>query len=188
MVNDPKPDPQGTGQPAVDGNTEEMVDVVLGHALGLGFYNALQTQQNHRIMQSSITMAACKRILDATPAQLKNLTDPEEGLKDAQQHVRAQIQEIAKAASGGGKVQIAVSQSAVIAVQDAIDHLRNLNTISSATIGRAMAGMVQTGDMQYKEMIHQAEDMVARAAEQLNSITRDAVELARAFSDEEQTP
>ena len=45
---------------------------------------------------------------------------------------------------GAGKAYQSVAQSSAIAVQDAVDNLRNINTITTTAIGVAMAQMLAT--------------------------------------------
>ncbi|MBS1772054.1 MAG: RebB family R body protein [Bacteroidetes bacterium] len=45
---------------------------------------------------------------------------------------------------GAGKAYQSVAQSSAIAIQDAVDNLRNMNTISTTAIGVAMAQMLAT--------------------------------------------
>ena len=50
--------------------------------------------------------------------------------------------------SGAGKAYQSVSQSSAIAVQDATDNLRNINTMATTAMGVAMAQMLATGEVE----------------------------------------
>ncbi|KJY75673.1 hypothetical protein [Vibrio nigripulchritudo] len=58
-----------------------------------------------------------------------------------------------------------VAQSSAIALADATDNLRNLNTLSTTAIGTALSQMLETGDTKYFEIIDQAQRVVTNGAE-----------------------
>ncbi|WP_298769322.1 hypothetical protein [uncultured Shewanella sp.] len=65
-------------------------------------------------------------------------------------------------ASGAGKAYQSVSQSSAIAIQDATDNLRNINTMATTAMGVAMAQMLATGEVKtYSGIIAEAQKIVA---------------------------
>ena len=64
---------------------------------------------------------------------------------------------------GAGKAYQSVAQSTAIAIQDATDNLRNLNTISTTAIGVALAQFIATKDVKYEQVIDKALDVASQA-------------------------
>ena len=64
---------------------------------------------------------------------------------------------------GAGKAYQSVAQSTAIAIQDATDNLRNLNTISTTAIGVALAQFIATKEPIYKEIIQEAQGVATVA-------------------------
>lgn len=58
-----------------------------------------------------------------------------------------------------------VSQSSALALSDATDNLRNLNTLSTTAIGTALSQLLETGDLKYVQVIEQAQKVVTSGAE-----------------------
>ncbi|MEM7353348.1 MAG: RebB family R body protein [Acidobacteriota bacterium] len=167
---------------------DTMVDTALGHALGLGFYNAVAAQQNDRILQTGAQAAACARLLKGQPAGTK---EPEGTRSNPEASARAAEAEAAgheatarlqTQADHGSLVDKAVAQAAVIAIQDAVDHLRQLQTLSITAISVAMAGLLETGEPRFNEAIREAEALVDRGAEQMQRIAREAEDMVHRFS------
>lgn len=69
------------------------------------------------------------------------------------------------AAASTGEAYQAVAQAAAAAIQDATDHLRNLNTISANAIGVAITQMRETHDTTYAEAIAQAKNVASKGIE-----------------------
>ncbi len=83
--------------------------------------------------------------------------------------------------SGAGKAYQSVAQSTAFAIQDAVDQMRNLNTISTTAIGVAMAQYLATGDTQYMDAIQQAQKVVEAGAENLKTIGQNAASVLKEF-------
>lgn len=56
------------------------------------------------------------------------------------------------AGQGGGKAYESVAQSAALAIQDATDHLRNINTISATALAIALAQSLNQTSEGIKEL------------------------------------
>ncbi|MBB1487722.1 hypothetical protein [Oceanospirillum sediminis] len=78
--------------------------------------------------------------------------------------------------------QKAVAQSTAIAVQDAADNLRNLNTLSTTTIGVALAKFLETKDPTYVEVIKAAESVAKNGAEHFSDVGTKAAKILKDFS------
>jgi cytochrome bd-type quinol oxidase subunit 1 len=84
-------------------------------------------------------------------------------------------------AAGAGKAYQSVAQSAAIAVQDATDNLRNVNTIGMTAMGVAIAQLLATGDQKYAEAIQQANTMMTGAAELFKTVGQNAAVVLSGF-------
>lgn len=82
---------------------------------------------------------------------------------------------------GAGKAYQAVAQSTALAVQDATDNLRNINTISATALGVAMAQFLATKDPQYVTAIEEAQKMATAAASNFKTIGVNAADVLKAF-------
>ncbi|ADZ91904.1 hypothetical protein [Marinomonas mediterranea] len=58
-----------------------------------------------------------------------------------------------------------VAQSTAMALADATDNLRNLNTLSTTAIGTALSQLLETGDTKYIQIIDHAQKVVTNGAE-----------------------
>lgn len=84
--------------------------------------------------------------------------------------------------SGAGKAYQSVSQSSAIAIQDATDNLRNINTMATTAMGVAMAQMLATGDVaKYSPIIAAANSMVADGAQNFKTVGSNAGDLLNNF-------
>ncbi|MCC2614992.1 hypothetical protein LJ739_01895 [Aestuariibacter halophilus] len=84
--------------------------------------------------------------------------------------------------AGAGKAYQSVSQSTAIAVQDATDQLRNLNTISTTAAGVAISQMLATGNVaQCTEVLTQLQTLMTGAAENFKTIGSNAGEVLSTF-------
>jgi len=79
------------------------------------------------------------------------------------------------------KAQQAVAQSAAIAIQDATDNLRNLNTIGTTAIGVALAQLIATGDPKYTKAIEEAQKVLTKGAENFADIGAKAAKVLADF-------
>ena len=84
-------------------------------------------------------------------------------------------------ASAIGKALQAVGQSTAIAVQDATTYLRNIETISAAAQGVAMA-MIAAGDDQTGQKLYEAANtIVSNGANRYKQIGQNAADVLQAF-------
>jgi len=82
---------------------------------------------------------------------------------------------------GAGKAYQSVAQSTAIAVQDATDNLRNINTISATAMGVSMAQFLETGDSKYAQAIELAQKMATQAAGNFMLIGTNAADVLKGF-------
>lgn len=66
--------------------------------------------------------------------------------------------------------QQSIAQSSALAMADATDNLRNLNTLSTTAIGVALAQFIETGDPKYSSMIEEAQKVVTTGADQFGHV------------------
>lgn len=73
-----------------------------------------------------------------------------------------------------------LAHSSAVAIQDAVAHMRNMNTINATAVGSALAQMLATGDVQsYAQVIEQANTMQANSISHFKSIAEAASSLLR---------
>ncbi len=84
-------------------------------------------------------------------------------------------------AEGAGKAYQSVAQSTALAIQDATDNLRNINTISATVMGVAMAQLLETKDTTYITIMEQATKMSADAAANFQTIGVNAANVLKAY-------
>ncbi|UAA37891.1 hypothetical protein KIH87_14485 [Paraneptunicella aestuarii] len=82
------------------------------------------------------------------------------------------------------KAHQAVAQSTAIAIQDASDNLRNLSTITTTTIGIALAKLLATGDTKYATVIEEAQKVLTKGAESFADIGEKAAKIAKDYPSE----
>lgn len=82
---------------------------------------------------------------------------------------------------GAGKSYQSVAQSTAIAIQDATDNLRNINTISSTAMGVAMAQFLATGETKYANAIEIAQKMSTEAASNFLTIGTNASDVLKGY-------
>lgn len=80
------------------------------------------------------------------------------------------------------KAQQSVAQSTAIAVQDATDNLRNLSTVTTTTMGVALAQLLATGDPKYAMVIQEAQKVLTKSTEDFASIGEKAAKVLQQFS------
>ena len=66
--------------------------------------------------------------------------------------------------------QQSIAQSTAIALADATDNLRNLNTLSTTAIGVALSQYIETGDATFSGIIQEAQQVVTRGAENFSAV------------------
>lgn len=74
-----------------------------------------------------------------------------------------------------------VAQSGAITIQDGVDNLRNLMTISTTAIGVAMALYIKTKDPFYLQVITAAQGLVETGTTQLTAIGTAAAGVVNGF-------
>lgn len=84
---------------------------------------------------------------------------------------------------GAMKAYQSVAQSSALAVQDAVDNLRNINTISSTAIGVAMAQMlaVPANAEEYTGIVTTAQTIATAAAANFLVIGQNAATVLSSF-------
>ncbi len=83
---------------------------------------------------------------------------------------------------GAGKAYQSVAQSTAIAIQDATDNLRNINTISTTAMGVAISQLLATGDEKYITVITQAQSMAASAVINFETIGQSASKVLQDYA------
>lgn len=77
--------------------------------------------------------------------------------------------------SGAGKAYQSVSQTAAIAIQDAADQMRNMNTISTTAAGVAISQLLATGNVdQCTAVISQLQTLMTAASSNFKDIGENA--------------
>lgn len=82
---------------------------------------------------------------------------------------------------GAGKAYQSVAQSTAIAIQDATDNLRNLNTISTTAQGVAMAQFLATGESKYAKALELAQSMSTQAANNFLLVGTNAADVLKGY-------
>lgn len=85
---------------------------------------------------------------------------------------------------GAMKAYQSIAQSTALAVQDAVDNLRNLNTISATAIGVAMAQMLAMPEkaQEYTPIVTSAQEIATAAAANFLLIGQNASTVLGGFS------
>ncbi|KJY93144.1 hypothetical protein TW84_04545 [Vibrio neptunius] len=87
-------------------------------------------------------------------------------------------------ASGAGKALQSISQSSAIAVQDATDNLRNINTMATTAMGVALSKMLATGETTpYADILTQVNTMVEQSTTNFANVGEKASKVIQDFSD-----
>lgn len=66
--------------------------------------------------------------------------------------------------------QQSIAQSTAIALADATDNLRNLNTLSTTAIGVALSQYIETGDAKFSSIIQEAQQIVTRGTDNFSAV------------------
>lgn len=84
---------------------------------------------------------------------------------------------------GAGKAYQSVAQSTALAIQDATDNLRNINTIVATVLGVAMAQALENPTMatQYQPVITMAESLSTQAAANFLTIGQNAATVLEGY-------
>ncbi|AWB67498.1 hypothetical protein C2869_14085 [Saccharobesus litoralis] len=72
--------------------------------------------------------------------------------------------------SAVNSAQQSIAQSTALALADATDNLRNLNTLSTTAIGVALSQFIETGDTKFCDVIQEAQMVVTRGAENFSVV------------------
>ncbi|PSW03698.1 hypothetical protein [Photobacterium lipolyticum] len=78
--------------------------------------------------------------------------------------------------------QLAIAQSTTMAVQDAVDNLRNLNTLTSTAMGIALAQLLATGDPKYSKVIEESQKVAAKGVQHMAEVGKEAAKILQDFS------
>ncbi|MBO9707813.1 MAG: hypothetical protein J7521_06350 [Caulobacter sp.] len=84
-------------------------------------------------------------------------------------------------ASGAGKAYQMVAQACALAVQDAVDSLRNTNTLADTAAAAALSQLSATGDPQYVAILKATAEMKTAAVESFRAATVAAGETLKSF-------
>ncbi|MCL1051842.1 hypothetical protein L2755_19755 [Shewanella abyssi] len=114
---------------------------------------------------------------------------------DSEQHVNTQIIETLNQvqeatltgnvikASGVGKALQSISQSSAIAVQDATDNLRNINTMATTAMGVALSQMLATGQTDpYADILKEVNTLVQHSTTNFTTVGAGASQVLEEFS------
>lgn len=83
---------------------------------------------------------------------------------------------------GAGKAYQSVAQSMAIAIQDATDNLRNINTITTTAIGVALAEGIASGNMAtYNDVLTQVNTVLTNATTNFTNLGSAATTIATNF-------
>ena len=82
---------------------------------------------------------------------------------------------------GAGKAYHAVAQSAALAIQDAVDALRNTTATATTASGIALAQFLASGDARYLDVLSQAQAMVTKAIQDLDAVGAAAAKVLTQF-------
>lgn len=66
--------------------------------------------------------------------------------------------------------QQSIAQSTALALSDATDNLRNLNTLSTTAIGVALSQYIESGDPKFSEVLQEAQNVVTRGVENFGGV------------------
>lgn len=83
--------------------------------------------------------------------------------------------------SGAGKAYQMVAQAAALAVQDAVDSLRNVHTLADTAAAAALVRMLATGDPAYGRIVELTKTLKADALESLDATVASAAKTLKAF-------
>lgn len=85
---------------------------------------------------------------------------------------------------GAMKAYQSIAQSTALAIQDAVDNLRNINTISATAAGVAMAQMLAQPPLaeQYQTILTSAQQMSTAAAANFLTIGQNAATVLNGFA------
>lgn len=78
---------------------------------------------------------------------------------------------------GAGKAYQLVAQATAIAIQDATDNLRNINSISTTAMGAALAQFLETGKPEYAAAVDLAIKMADAANNNYKAIASTAIHI-----------
>lgn len=84
--------------------------------------------------------------------------------------------------SGAGKAYQSVSQTSAIAIQDAADQLRNMNTITTTAAGVAISQLLATGNVeQCTAVMGQLKTLMTDSAENFKTVGQNASTVLSGF-------
>jgi|GEM_PF-1268413 len=77
----------------------------------------------------------------------------------------------------GQEAQQSIAQSTAIAMADATDNLRNLNTLSTTAIGVALSNYIETGNPEHAKAIEAAQTVAEKGAQNFESVSQKVAQL-----------
>jgi len=83
--------------------------------------------------------------------------------------------------SGAGKAYQMVAQASALAIQDAVDSLRNAGTLADAASAAALSQLTATGEPRYLEILQAVEQIRTDAVAVFNARTIAAIDVLKAF-------
>jgi hypothetical protein len=83
--------------------------------------------------------------------------------------------------TGAGKAYEMVAQSAALALQDAVDSLRNVSLLADTAAGVALSQLLATGDERYATILTATQQMKASAADAFGRISTVAANAVETF-------
>jgi exosome complex RNA-binding protein Rrp42 (RNase PH superfamily) len=83
--------------------------------------------------------------------------------------------------SGAGKAYQMVAQTSALAIQDAVDSLRNAGTLADAASAAALSQLMATGEPRYADVLKAAEQMRADAVNIFSARTKAAIAALNEF-------
>jgi len=72
--------------------------------------------------------------------------------------------------TAANNAQQSIAQSTALALSDATDNLRNLNTLSTTAIGVALSQYIETGDEKFCNIIQEAQRVVTQGTENFGAV------------------
>ncbi|PIB93394.1 RebB family R body protein [Caulobacter sp. FWC2] len=83
--------------------------------------------------------------------------------------------------SGAGKAYQMVAQASALAVQDAVDSLRNAGTLADAASAAALSQLTATGEPRYLDILKAVEQMRTDAVAVFNTRAKAAIDVLKNF-------
>jgi surfactin synthase thioesterase subunit len=179
---------------------DAMLAQAMAHSLGLAMYNSVNAQQQGAIIRQAATIELCAAIVSlgvsvegkgASGSAAPLAADSGTAQPASPAEVAATLEQLSAtapeftldAAPAAGQAYQSVAQSAAIAVQDAADLLRNMDTISTTALGVAMAQLIVSGKVSpnYEEIEAAVQRAREKAIDNFRAIGRAAADMLKDF-------